>query len=91
MDDKQDGLNAGTLFNAFFIQSLCVFALLDANLVLYVQPGLTKIRDTVTLFNLLKRDQGHVFSKFCISIGSICRVTAKFRKYVSLITLQKIK
>ena len=50
-----------------------------------VQPGLTKIRDTVKLFNLLKRDQGHVFSKFscqkaqisnpCISIGSICRVT----------------
>ena len=25
-----------------------------------VQPGLTKIRDTDTLFNLLKRDQGHV-------------------------------
>ena len=37
-----------------------------------MQPGLTKSRDTVTLFNLLKRDQGHVglFSKFCISIGS---------------------
>ena len=34
--------------------------------------GLTKIRDSVTLFILLKRDQGHVglFSKFCISIGS---------------------
>ena len=28
------------------------------------QPGLTKSRDTVTLFNLLKRDQDHVFSKF---------------------------
>ena len=27
------------------------------------QPGLTKSRDTVTLFNLLKRDQDHVFSK----------------------------
>ena len=39
------------------------------------QPGLTKIRDTVTLFNLLKRDQGHVFSKFWISIVIICRVT----------------
>ena len=26
-----------------------------------LEPGLTKIRDTVTLFNLLKRDQGHVF------------------------------
>ena len=25
-----------------------------------LEPGLTKIRDTVTLFNLLKRDQGHV-------------------------------
>ena len=34
------------------------------------RSNLTKIRDTVTLFNLLKRDQGHVglFSKFCISI-----------------------
>ena len=40
-----------------------------------LEPGLTKIRDTVTLFNLLKRDQGHVFSKFCISIVIICRVT----------------
>jgi hypothetical protein len=29
-----------------------------------IQPGLTKSRDTVTLFNLLKRDQDHVFSKF---------------------------
>ena len=37
-----------------------------------LEPGLTKTRETVTLFNLLKRDQGHVglFSKFCISIGS---------------------
>ena len=41
----------------------------------YRQPGLTKIRDTVTLCNLLKCDQGHVFFKECISIGSICRVT----------------
>ena len=40
-----------------------------------LEPGLTKIRDTVTLFNLLKRDQGHVFSTFSISNGSICRVT----------------
>ena len=54
------------------------------------QPGLTKRRDTVTLFNLLKRDQDHVFSKFscfkaqisnpCISIGSICRVTSTTSK-----------
>ena len=70
--------------------SSLVHSLADVTHTRIRQPGLTKSRDTVTLFNLLKRDQDHVFSKSscfkaqisnpCISIGSICPVTSTTSK-----------
>ena len=38
------------------------------------QPGLTKIRDTVTSFNLLTRDRGHVFSLMFVPRSTIFKL-----------------